>query len=69
MSQCNTILAHLKRHGEITPLEALRMFGVMRLAARIETLRAEGHHIETRMVERKGKRFASYRYYSRRDAA
>lgn len=44
-------LAYLKRHGSITPLEALRELGVMRLGARIYDLREAGHSIEREMVE------------------
>ena len=60
MSQTHQILTHLKRKP-ITPLDALRHYGVMRLAARISDLRYQGHLIETDIQEKDGKRFASYR--------
>lgn len=60
MSQSQQILAHLKS-GPITPLEALSNYGCLRLAARISDLRERGHIIETTMIERGDKRFASYR--------
>lgn len=41
-TQCNRILAHLKKGLTITSLEALQMFGCMRLASRISDLRKRG---------------------------
>ena len=64
MTQESEIFDHLKRTGTITPLQALNNFGCLRLAARISDLRRKGHRIETDMIERGGKRFAMYRYYS-----
>ena len=46
MSQADHILWHLKVYGRITPIEALREYGCMRLAARIHELRARGNDIE-----------------------
>ena len=37
----------MKLHGSITPMEALRDIGCMRLAARVHELREEGHMIES----------------------
>lgn len=65
MSQGQQIFTHLKRHGSITPLQALDRYGCMRLAARIGELRERGHKIETNMIERNGSRFAQYRYYAK----
>jgi biotin operon repressor len=47
MSQCDDILAHLKR-GPISAIEALNNYGCFRLAARIKDLRAQGYDIETK---------------------
>lgn len=47
MSQNQKILKHLKSGAHITPLEAMGLFGVYRLAARIYELRNQGHHIMT----------------------
>lgn len=44
MTQSEIILDMLKR-GPITPLDAQREAGCMRLAARIYDLRRRGHHI------------------------
>lgn len=64
MSQTTDILDHLKRHDTITPYQALRAHGCMRLAARIQELRRDGHQIETEYVSRGGKRWARYRLES-----
>ena len=42
VTQCDRILRHLKDYGCITPLEAMNEYGIMRLAARINDLRAQG---------------------------
>jgi hypothetical protein len=59
MSQCADILEALRR-GPITPLEALKDHGCLRLAARIEELRSDGHTIVTEMVSHNGKKFGQY---------
>lgn len=60
MSQTDDIYLHLYSHGSITAYQSLRLYGCMRLAARIRELRKEGHHIITLMIEDKGKRYAKY---------
>lgn len=63
MSQTDEILAHLKSGKEITPLEALDLYGCFRLGARILDLRKKGHPIITEDYETSsGKRVAKYRY-------
>lgn len=47
MSQCNMIAAWLEQGYSITSLEALKMFGCMRLASRINDLRNRGMEINT----------------------
>ena len=47
VTQCDRILRHLKDYGSITPLEAMNEYGIMRLAARINDLRAQGIAIES----------------------
>lgn len=42
VTQCDRILRHLKDYGSITPMEAMNEYGIMRLAARINDLRAQG---------------------------
>ena len=61
MSQCNDILAHLKKGLPISAMEALNSFGCFRLAARIKDLREQGYDIETRDLELpSGKTVAQY---------
>ena len=59
-SQTSRILAQL-RIASMTPLDAFRAIGCMRLGARIFELRREGHQIKTDMVKVGGKRVARYR--------
>lgn len=60
MSQLSDIRDYLATGASLTPLEALTEFGCMRLGARIYDLRREGVAIVTEMVEKAGKRYASY---------
>lgn len=46
-TQCNMIAEWLKKGYSITSLEALKMFGCMRLASRICDLRERGFDIKT----------------------
>lgn len=64
-SQNRQILAHLQKGNTITQMDALRMFGCMRLASRINDLRQMGFHIMTFREESiasngKKKRYAKY---------
>ncbi|ULR75090.1 hypothetical protein JC1_18 [Burkholderia phage JC1] len=54
-SQNLVVLDHLKKVGPLTPLEALRLHGIMRLGARVHELRELGHHIVTEIVVVKGR--------------
>ena len=47
MTQCDRILRHLMDFGSITPVEAMRDYGVMRLGARIHDLKERGYDIHT----------------------
>lgn len=50
-SQCKAIADHLKKPGaRLTSLDALRLFGCFRAAARVEELRRQGMDIKTHMV-------------------
>jgi hypothetical protein len=49
-TQCQQILGYLSRGGKLTPLEALRLFGCNRLAARVNDLRREGFSIRTNII-------------------
>ena len=50
-SQISLVLKHLQRNKEITPLEALKMYGCYRLGAVIFNLKAEGYNIKTHKAE------------------
>ena len=54
------VLDYLERYKHLTPLQALKGGGSMRLAARIGELRNQGHNIRTEMAVERGRRFARY---------
>lgn len=60
MTQSQSILKHLKAGRTLTPLEALRKFGTLRLSGRILELREAGYRIRTKLVSVRGKRVAEY---------
>ena len=51
MTQSQRILRHLEDYGSITQMDAIRDYGIMRLASRVNDLRREGHPIITEVVE------------------
>ena len=59
MSQNEWILEALQK-GPITPMDALRGCGCLRLAARVLDLRRKGHDILATKVTEHGKTFARY---------
>lgn len=63
-SQKTQVLQYLQEGHELTPLEALRLFGCFRLGARIHDLKAEGYDIEMKLVKGVNNRYASYRLRS-----
>lgn len=60
-SQVDTVLRHLQHVGPLTPLEALKLYGVFRLAARVKELRERGYNVTTETGKANGKHFARYR--------
>ena len=69
MTQCDKILRHLKDVGSITPVDALRDYGCMRLGARIWDLKRMGHHIDMELEtgeNRYGEKTRYARYTLRR---
>lgn len=60
MNQTNQILTHLMRDEPITPMDALKLYGCFRLAARINDLREMGYMVVTNIKKRNGKRYAEY---------
>lgn len=61
LSQTKQIETYLKKGKALTPIVALKLFGCLRLAARVNDLRAQGLKIDSRIVEKGGKRFAEYK--------
>ena len=69
-SQKLAILADLKRGRAITPLDALRRYGSLRLSGRILELRKDGWDIKTTIIETgSGARVARYSLARKRKAA
>ena len=64
MSQCEMVLNHLRTNGSITPLEAEKEYGIMRLGARIYDLKQQGHMIGVRK-ETENNRFGKPTTYAR----
>lgn len=61
-SQKQLLLEHLLAGKTITPIKALMVYGIHRLAARIRDLREEGHNIvTTRRTDECGHDYAEYR--------
>ena len=70
MTQSQRILRHLEDYGSITQMDAIRDYGIMRLASRVNDLRREGHPIITEVVTGKNRygettRWARYRMGAR----
>lgn len=66
MTQNEKIIKYIETEGSITPLDALREFGCMRLASRISELKRAGYPISKDMETAKNKagepvRYARYR--------
>lgn len=59
-AQNELIEKHLRLGNTITPLEALNLFGCMRLGARIWDLRKKGLDVKERTVNHNGKRYSEY---------
>lgn len=64
MTQKQRVLEHLKERGDITPLEAMELYGIMRLGARIWDLRSDGYAIKRETVAGKN-RFGEATQYAR----
>ena len=61
MNQKQLILKHLRTGANLTILEALGVYRIFNLKARINELRKAGYDIRTEMrVDHTGKQYASY---------
>jgi hypothetical protein len=59
--QCQQVLSHLQSGKPITALEALRLYGIFRLASRIHDLKKAGLTIQSRDIQAEnGKKIAQY---------
>ena len=59
--QARKVLRHLEKYRSITPLEALGVYGIFRLAARVYELRREGFNVVTTMFrDENEKPYAKY---------
>lgn len=61
-TQCEKILQYIENEGSITPLDALREFGCMRLASRITDLKRKGYPITREMETSKNRAGEPVRY-------
>lgn len=62
MTQKQIILRHLNSGRHLTILEAMSLYRIFNLKARIEELRRAGHNITTEMrSDPTGKKYARYR--------
>ena len=69
-TQTQMILSYIRQFGSITPLEAVRDLGVLRLAARISDLRKAGYDIiseQQAVKNRFGETCYVAKYSERRD--
>jgi hypothetical protein len=72
LSQTGEMLTYLKKNGNITSFQAIKLFGATRLSAIIYDLRKDGHIIETKSKTAKNRRgttttFAVYEYKGERN--
>ena len=58
-SQTKLILNHLKEKP-ITPLEALNLYGCLRLSARINDIKNQGYKITSQIIKSNSKHFSQY---------
>jgi len=51
LTQCKRIMRHLEEYGSISALDAMKEYGIMRLASRISELKKRGEKIGVRMAK------------------
>ena len=64
MTQNDEVLKHLQEKGPLTPLQALDLYRVFRLAARVDDLRRRGYGIATEMKRAVDKRTGRVKRYA-----
>lgn len=55
MTQHDLILAYLKEHGSITPMDAFHNLGITKLATRISELKKMGHEFDQQTIRGKNR--------------
>ena len=63
-TQCEKVMRHLTDYGSITTLEAMRDYGIMRLASRISDLKKRGENINCEIVSGKN-RYGETTHYAK----
>lgn len=64
MNQREMILRFMTEYGSITPVDAMREFGCMRLASRISEIRKDGYDVR-KVLEKDVNRFGDTVRYAR----
>lgn len=64
MNQREMILKWMTEYGSITPVDAMREFGCMRLASRISEIRKDGYDVR-KVLEKNVNRFGDTVRYAR----
>ena len=64
LTQCDKILRHLQDYGSISQMDALREYGIMRLASRISDLKRQGYPVTREIVAGKN-RYGEDVFYAR----
>lgn len=62
MTQQEMILYHIEQYGSISPLEAMKQYGIMRLASRIHDLKKRGYVFNREVVTTKNRFGEPVRY-------
>lgn len=61
MKQVDVVLKHLNKNTHLTPLEAMGVYGIHRLPARVHELKQMGYDIRSHThVDGMGRHYASY---------
>lgn len=55
LTQCDKILQYIEENGSITPLDALKEFGCMRLASRMCDIKKMGYPVKKEMETAKNR--------------
>ena len=55
LNQKQIVIRHLNQYGHITPLDAFKDYGIMRLAAVIFNLKEDGYNIVSEMMTSKNR--------------